>query len=93
MNITKISIERPTIVVVIFSLLIIMGMLSYYFLNYELVPKFNPPVLSITTSYPGASPGEVENSISGKIEDAVSTLENIETITSISTESFSLVRI
>jgi HAE1 family hydrophobic/amphiphilic exporter-1 len=93
MNITKISIERPTIVVVIFSLLIIMGMLSYYFLNYELVPKFNPPVLSITTSYPGASPGEVENSISGKIEDAVSTLENIETITSISTESFSLVRL
>ena len=93
MNITKISIERPTIVVVIFSLLIIMGLLSYYFLNYELVPEFNPPVLSITTTYPGASPGEVESSISRPIEDAVSTLENLETITSISMESFSLVRL
>jgi hydrophobic/amphiphilic exporter-1 (mainly G- bacteria), HAE1 family len=93
MNITKISIERPTIVVVIFSLLIIMGSLSYYFLNYELVPEFNPPVLSVTTVYPGASPVEVENSVSRKIEDAVSTLENIETITSISMESFSLIRL
>ncbi|MBR9999702.1 MAG: efflux RND transporter permease subunit [Cyclobacteriaceae bacterium] len=93
MNISRISIERPTIVAVIFSLLIIMGSLSYYFLNYELVPEFNPPVLSVTTVYPGASPTEVESSISRKIEDAVSTLENIETITSISMESFSLIRL
>jgi len=93
MNITKISIERPTIVVVIFSLLIILGSMSYYFLNYELAPKFTPPVLTVTSTYPGASPIEVETSLSKKIEDALSMLENIEHITSISLESFSLVRL
>lgn len=93
MNITRISIERPTIAVVIFSLLIILGAFSYHFLNYELVPKFYPPVLTVTTVYPGASPYEVQNSISVKIEDALSSLENLDIITSYSMESFSLIRL
>ena len=93
MNITRISIERPTIAIVIFSLLIILGMMSYRFLNYELVPEFNPPVITVTTIYPGASPREVENSVSKPVEDALSSLENIETITSTSMESFSLVKL
>jgi len=93
MNITRISIERPTIAIVIFSLLIILGALSYRFLNYELVPEFNPPVITVTTVYPGASPKEVENSVSKIIEDALSSLENIETITSTSMESFSLIKL
>jgi hydrophobe/amphiphile efflux-1 (HAE1) family protein len=93
MNITRISIERPTIAIVIFSLLIILGVMSYKFLNYELVPKFNPPVITVATLYPGASPKEVENSVSKVIEDALSSLENIETITSSSMESFSLVKV
>ena len=93
MNITRISIERPTIAIVIFSLLIILGIMSYRFLNYELVPEFNPPVITVTTVYPGASPREVENSVSKPVEDALSSLENIETITSTSMESFSLVKL
>lgn len=93
MNITRISIERPTIAIVIFTLLIILGVMSYKFLNYELVPKFNPPVITVATAYPGASPQEVENSVSTLIEDALSSLENIETITSTSMESFSLIRL
>ena len=80
MNITRISIERPTIAVVVFSLLIILGIFSYRFLTYELVPKFNPPVLTVTTIYPGASPDEVENNVATKIEDALSSLENIDVI-------------
>ena len=84
MNITRISIERPTIAFVIFSLLIILGAFSYKFLTYELVPKFNPPVLTVTTIYPGASPTEVETSVSMKIEDVLSSLENIETLTTTS---------
>jgi hydrophobe/amphiphile efflux-1 (HAE1) family protein len=93
MNITRISIERPTIAIVIFSLFIILGVFSYRFLTYELAPEFNPPVITVTTVYPGASPKEVENSVSKLIEDALSSLENIETITSTSMESFSLIKL
>jgi hydrophobe/amphiphile efflux-1 (HAE1) family protein len=93
MNITKISIEKPKLVVVLFTLIIFLGVVSYFYLSYELTPKFTPPVITVTTVYPGASPVEVENNVSKKIEDALSSLENIETISSISQENFSLIRL
>ena len=93
MQITKISIQRSTIVVVVFTVLTLLGIVSYKSLNYELLPKFSPPVLTITTIYPGASPSEVENSVTKEIEDALSSLENVKTIKSISQESFSIITI
>ncbi len=93
MNLTKLSIEKPKLAVVLFSLAIFLGTTSYFYLSYELVPKFNPPVLTITTIYPGASPGEVESKISIKIEDALSSIEYLEEIGSYSYENFSLVRL
>ncbi|TXK26208.1 efflux RND transporter permease subunit [Pontibacter qinzhouensis] len=91
MNITKISIQRSTIVVVIFAALTILGLASYFSLNYELLPKFSPPVLTVTTIYPGASPSEVENSVTKEIEDALSSLENVEEMKGTSQESFSII--
>ncbi|MGV3640789.1 MAG: efflux RND transporter permease subunit [Adhaeribacter sp.] len=91
MNITKVSIQRSTIVVVIFTVLTLLGVTSYLSLNYELLPKFSPPVMTITTLYPGASPYEVENSVTKEIEDAISSLENIDGIKSTSQESFSII--
>lgn len=93
MNLTKISIEKPKLAVVLFSLVIFLGITSYIYLSYELVPKFNPPVLTVTTIYPGASPTEVETKISVKIEDALSSIEYLDQISSYSYENFSLVRL
>src|SRR5690349_1742399 len=93
MKIAEISIKRPTLVIVLFTVLILGGLLSYTSLNYELLPKFSPPVVSITTVYPGASPSEVENTVSKKIEDAVSSMENIKKLDTKSFESLSLVTI
>ncbi len=91
MKIAEISIKRPTLVIVLFTVLILGGLLSYTSLNYELLPKFSPPVISITTIYPGASPSEVENTVSKKIEDAVSSLENIKKLDTRSFESLSVI--
>lgn len=93
MNLTRISIERPKLVVVLFSLALFLGALSYSYLSFELVPKFNPPVITVTTTYPGASPEEVEEKVSIPIEDAVSGVEFLDEITSLSYENFSLVRL
>ncbi len=79
-NITAVSIRRPSLIIVIFAVLTFMGVASYRNLPIELVPKFNPPVVTITTIYPGASPSEVENAVSKPIEDVVSSLEGIEQI-------------
>lgn len=91
MKIAELSIKRPTLVIVLFSILTLGGILSYTSLNYELLPKFSPPVVSVTTVYPGASPSEVENTVSRKIEDAVSSMENIKKIDTKSFESLSTV--
>ena len=89
MSITEIAIKRPSLIVVIFTILGLGGVISYQSLNYELLPKFSPPVITISTIYPGAAPAEVETSVTKKIEDAISSLEAIESIKSTSLESFS----
>lgn len=89
MKIAEISIKRPTLVIVLFTILILGGLLSYTSLNYELLPKFSSPVVSVITIYPGASPSEVENTVSKKIEDAVSSLENIKKLDTKSYEGIS----
>jgi HAE1 family hydrophobic/amphiphilic exporter-1 len=93
MKLAEISIKRPTLVIVLFTVLILGGLLSYTSLNYELLPKFSPSVVSITTVYPGASPSEVENTVSKKIEDAVSSMENIKKLETKSFESLSIITI
>lgn len=91
MKIAEISIKRPSIVIVVFTALSLLGIMSYFSLNYELLPKFSPAVVSVTTVYPGASPSEVENTVTKKIEDAVASLENIKQLDATSFESLSLV--
>ena len=80
MNITALSIRRPSLIIVVLAVLMFMGVASYRNLPIELVPKFNPPVVTITAIYPGASPAEIENAVSKPIEDVVSSLEGIEQI-------------
>jgi hypothetical protein len=91
MKLAEVSIKRPTLVIVLFIVLILGGLLAYKSLNYELLPKFSPSVVSVTTIYPGASPSEVENTVSKKIEDAVSSMENIKKLDTRSFESVSSV--
>lgn len=93
MKLAEISIKRPSLVIVLFTVLTLGGLLSYTVLNYELLPKFSPSVVSVTTIYPGASPSEVENTVSRKIEDAVSSMENIKKVETKSFESLSIVTI
>lgn len=78
MNITEISIKRPSLIVVLFSIFALIGIIGYKSLSYELMPDFNQPVVVIKTMYPGAEPNEVETSVSRKIEDALSNLEGVD---------------
>jgi hydrophobic/amphiphilic exporter-1 (mainly G- bacteria), HAE1 family len=91
MTLTEIAIKRPSLIIVLFSVLIGAGLLSYKQLSYELLPDFSQPVITITTPYPGASPSEVEQQVSKKIEDAMSGLEGLSEVNSKSLENASLV--
>lgn len=93
MKLAEISIKRPTLIIVLFTILTLGGILAYSSMGYELIPKFEINVVTVSTVYPGASPSEVETSVTKKIEDAVSSLENVKKVESKSYESLSVVMI
>lgn len=84
----ELSIKRPLIVFVMFALIALGGVITFSMLNINLTPKISANVISITTIYPGASASEVENSVTKMVEDAVSSLENIKTVKSVSQEGY-----
>ena len=93
MTITELSIKRPSLIIVVFLALALTGVFGYFQLRYELLPKMSIPFASIITVYPGASPAEVENGVTKKIEDAVSSAEKIANIFSTSYEGLSVITI
>src|SRR5690625_841254 len=93
MQIANISIKRPPLAIVVFIVLAMFGLISFFSLNYELLPKISPGIVSVTTVYPGASPEQVENTVTKKIEDAVATMENVKKMDATSYESLSSVLI
>lgn len=93
MSITELAIKRPILVIVVFLAVALLGLFSYFQLNYELLPNISVPYVIVTTVYPGASPQVVETQVSKVIEDAVSTIDNVKNIYSNSHESVSFVSI
>jgi HAE1 family hydrophobic/amphiphilic exporter-1 len=75
MKLAEISIKRPSLVIVLFTILILGGLFSYSQLGYELIPKFEQNVITVATIYPGALRLSRKYG-NEKIEDAVA-LENI----------------
>lgn len=93
MKLAEIAIKRPSLVIVLFTILTLGGLLSYSMMGYELIPKIETNMVTISTVYPGASPAEVETSVTRKIEDAVGSLENVKKVESSSYESLSVVMV
>ncbi len=93
MSITEVAIKRPLLITVIFVTLILFGFLSYKQLNYNLLPKFQANVIMVQTTYRGASPEEVLNTLTKPIEDAVSAIEGVDQIASTSTEGVSAITV
>lgn len=91
MTLTELSIKRPSFIIVVFTILIGGGLISYNQLSYELLPDFSPPLITVTTMYPGASPATVESQVAKPMEDALSGLENISEVTAFSLDNASLV--
>jgi len=91
MNIVETSIKKPLIIGVIFTLLALGGLISFNQLNLNLLPKFEMPILTVQTVYPGAGASEVETTVTKKVEDALSTLENLKKISSTSMEGVSII--
>ena len=93
MSIAEIAVKRPLLIIVIFTVLILFGALSYGRLNYKLLPNIEVAMVTITTIYPGASATEVEYSVTKKLEDAFASVEGLDKISSSSQEGVSVITV
>lgn len=93
MVLSDISIRRPVFAWVINIVVVLIGIVAYTRLPVRLIPNVDTPVVTVNTSYPGASAQVIESQITQPIEDALSGVEGIEYISSVSREQSSQVTI
>ena len=91
MNLPKFAVRRPVLTTMVFLGVLLLGVVSFTRLQVDLLPDVDFPSLSVVTTYEGAGPEEIETLITRPIEEAVGTVEGIETIESYSMEGRSRV--
>jgi multidrug efflux pump subunit AcrB len=91
MTLSDVAIRRPVFTGMMSLTLLVLGVLGYRRLGTDLYPDVSFPFVTITTAWPGASPEDVEESVTRRIEDAVSSIPGIKTVTSWSREDVSMV--
>ena len=89
MTISEIAIKRPVFTTMVSIGIVVLGVMGFLRLGVNLFPDVQFPVVTITTVYPGASPGEVESQVTEKIEDAVVSIAGVDRVQSYSSESIS----
>ncbi len=87
----NICVRRPVLACVLIASLVAIGMVGYTRLGVDKFPKVDFPLITIVTPYPGASPGAVETDVTDKVEEAVNTINGLDSLSSSSTEGVSLV--
>ena len=93
MNISELCVRRPVFATVLSALLVIFGLLALDRLPLREYPDINRPVVSIETTYRGASANVVENKITQVIEDRIAGIEGVLKIESDSRDERSSIRI
>lgn len=90
-KLTKGLLHNRTIVVFFLLIIVLIGGISYYLVPKQENPDTSIAVALVTTIYPGASPEEVEEYVTDKLEDEIGTLEHVDYTTSMSMESASAI--
>lgn len=91
MKLAEVSVKRPVTIIMLMLIIILLGTVSLTRLPVDLFPEMEIPVAVVMTEYSGVGPQEIEKLITNPVEGAVSTVENIDTVTSTTTQGRSLV--
>ncbi|MFZ2630829.1 MAG: efflux RND transporter permease subunit [Desulfosalsimonadaceae bacterium] len=91
MRLPEFSVKQPVATLMLLLALALLGFVSIFKLNIDMLPDIEPPVVSILTTWPGASASDVETEVTKKIEDEVNSVNNLDTLTSKSLDNLSVV--
>jgi len=89
MKISDMSIRRPVLASLLSLALVLFGAIGYTELAVREFPDVDPPIVSVSTALPGANPEVVESAVTDILEEELSTVEGLRTLTSASQEGFS----
>ena len=87
----KYSVKKPFTILVAVILVLVLGFVSLTGIQTDLLPAMNLPYLLVITTYPGASPEQVEADVTQPLENSLSTLNGVKNVTSQSNENYSLI--
>jgi len=93
MKISDISIQRPVFASVMSLTILLFGIIAFTRLPVREYPDIDPPIISVVTTYRGASPSVVETEITNVLEEQFATLQGVKTMTSSSKEEGSVITI
>ena len=93
MQLPDICIRRPVFATMMNLALVLFGAIGLMRLPVRELPDIDPPIVSVTTIYPGAAASVVETEVTERLEDAINTVEGIKTMTSQSREQVSNITI
>src|SRR5918995_1366320 len=92
-KLAEVCVRRPVFASMLIAAIVVIGGVSFTQLGVDRYPRIETPVVSVTTSNPGATPESVETEITDRIEAAVNTVGGIDELRSTSTEGQSRVTI
>ena len=89
--ISKFSVKKPFTVLVAVILILVLGAVSVTRMTPDLLPEMSFPYIVLVTTYVGAAPEEVENTVSKPLEQSLAALDDLKEISSVSSENVSVV--
>ena len=92
-KLAEICVRRPVFATMLIAAITVVGGVSFFQLGVDRYPRIETPVVSVTTSNPGATPESIETEVTDRIEAAVNTVAGIDELRSTSTEGQSRVTI
>ncbi len=87
----KYSVRKPFTVLVAVIIVLVIGFVSLTGMKTDLLPDMSMPYMLVITTYPGASPEKVEESVTKPLESTLGTINGVENVTSTSAENYSMV--
>ncbi len=89
MKLSEVAIRRPVLASMLSAALVLFGVIGYSRLSVRELPDIDPPVISVTTVLPGANAQVVETAVTDVLEEELSTIQGIRTLSSTSSEETS----
>lgn len=93
MNLSSISIQRPVLASVFAIVIVLFGIIGFAYLGVREFPSVDPPIVTVTTNYPGANADIIESQITEPLEESINGVDGIRVITSVSSDGRSTIKV